>query len=191
MLMRGRGARLVPCTPLGVMELLQRSGIGVQGRSAVVVGDSNIVGTPLAALLRDQGAAAVTVCHRLSYQDWCGPASAPQRAAADACLPRLPGPSTPVPVPVTTSTSSLDQSSQRTLSYSAPGKAVAAAATASSTRAAASDAASQSSKSCRVQADVTSQQLLPAVTKGADILVVAVGVPEMVKREWVSQLAGA
>lgn len=40
----------------------------VEGKTAVIVGDSNIVGMPLAMLLRDRGAAAVTVCHRLSYQ---------------------------------------------------------------------------------------------------------------------------
>jgi 5,10-methylene-tetrahydrofolate dehydrogenase/methenyl tetrahydrofolate cyclohydrolase len=40
----------------------------VEGKTAVIVGDSNIVGMPLAMLLRDRGAAAVTVCHRPSYQ---------------------------------------------------------------------------------------------------------------------------
>lgn len=154
MLMRGRASRLAPCTPVGCMELLARSGINVAGRSAVIVGDrqvvelqpegpwtpspspwllsvlagsisnqfawrsavvgdftsrqahllmplckmhcacqhpagegmyvqrmlapvllpfplvcSNTVGTPLAAMLRDAGAAAVTVCHRNSYQE--------------------------------------------------------------------------------------------------------------------------
>ena len=69
MLMRGRHARFVPCTPLGCMELLERCGVAVAGKSAVVVGDSNIVGTPLAALLRDRGAAAVTVCNSRSYQE--------------------------------------------------------------------------------------------------------------------------
>ena len=68
-MMRGRRSRHVPCTPLGCMELLHRSGVGVRGRRAVVVGDSNIVGTPLAVLLREAGAAAVTICHRLSYQE--------------------------------------------------------------------------------------------------------------------------
>lgn len=65
--MRGRASRLVPCTPLGIVELLARCGVAVAGKSAVVVGDSNVVGTPLAALLRDRGAAAVTICHRLDY----------------------------------------------------------------------------------------------------------------------------
>ncbi len=37
--MRGRVPRLAPCTPLGCMELLERSGLQVQGKSAVIVGD--------------------------------------------------------------------------------------------------------------------------------------------------------
>ena len=41
-----------------------------QGKNCVVLGDSNIVGTPLAAMLRDKGAAAVTICHRRSYREW-------------------------------------------------------------------------------------------------------------------------
>jgi methylenetetrahydrofolate dehydrogenase (NADP+)/methenyltetrahydrofolate cyclohydrolase len=50
------------CTPAGVMELLGRSGLPVAGRHAVVVGRSNIVGKPMAALLLAADA-TVTVCH--------------------------------------------------------------------------------------------------------------------------------
>ncbi|KAF6253186.1 5,10-methylenetetrahydrofolate dehydrogenase [Scenedesmus sp. NREL 46B-D3] len=71
MLMRGRARRFVPATPLGVVELLSRSGVSLAGKTAVVLGDSNIVGTPLAALLRDEGAALVTICHRPSIHDCC------------------------------------------------------------------------------------------------------------------------
>ncbi|HVM94361.1 MAG TPA: bifunctional 5,10-methylenetetrahydrofolate dehydrogenase/5,10-methenyltetrahydrofolate cyclohydrolase [Terriglobales bacterium] len=53
---------LVPCTPAGVMEILQRSGIPVAGQEAVVVGRSDIVGKPVAMLLLNQNA-TVTVCH--------------------------------------------------------------------------------------------------------------------------------
>jgi len=53
---------LVPCTPAGVMEILQRSNILVAGREAVVVGRSDIVGKPVAMLLIN-GNATVTVCH--------------------------------------------------------------------------------------------------------------------------------
>lgn len=65
--MRGRAARFIPCTALGVIELLQRSSVAVRGKSVVVMGDSNIVGMPLAMLFRDAGAATVTVLHRTSY----------------------------------------------------------------------------------------------------------------------------
>ena len=53
---------LVPCTPAGVIEILKRSGIGVAGKHAVVVGRSNIVGKPMAALLLKENA-TVTICH--------------------------------------------------------------------------------------------------------------------------------
>jgi methylenetetrahydrofolate dehydrogenase (NADP+)/methenyltetrahydrofolate cyclohydrolase len=54
--------RFVPCTPLGVMKILQHEGIGVEGQHAVVVGRSNIVGKPMALLLIQEGA-TVTICN--------------------------------------------------------------------------------------------------------------------------------
>jgi len=56
----------VPCTPAGAIELLIRSGVETRGKDAVVVGRSNIVGKPMAALLMQDapgGNATVTVCH--------------------------------------------------------------------------------------------------------------------------------
>jgi len=53
---------LVPCTPAGVVELLDRSGVEIAGRRACVVGRSNIVGRPMAELLLQRDA-TVTVCH--------------------------------------------------------------------------------------------------------------------------------
>jgi methylenetetrahydrofolate dehydrogenase (NADP+)/methenyltetrahydrofolate cyclohydrolase len=53
---------LVPCTPAGVMEMLQRSKIKIAGQEAVVVGRSDIVGKPMAMLLLNANA-TVTVCH--------------------------------------------------------------------------------------------------------------------------------
>ncbi len=53
---------LVPCTPSGCMEILRRSNIPVEGREAVVVGRSDIVGKPIAMLLINAHA-TVTVCH--------------------------------------------------------------------------------------------------------------------------------
>lgn len=52
----------VPCTPAGVMELLSHYGIDPAGKTAVVVGRSNIVGKPQALLLLEKNA-TVTVCH--------------------------------------------------------------------------------------------------------------------------------
>jgi methylenetetrahydrofolate dehydrogenase (NADP+)/methenyltetrahydrofolate cyclohydrolase len=53
---------LVPCTPAGVIEILKRSQIPIEGRNAVVIGRSDIVGKPVAMLLLN-GNATVTVCH--------------------------------------------------------------------------------------------------------------------------------
>ncbi len=52
----------VPCTPLGVMQLLKYENIEVAGKHALVIGRSNIVGKPMAQLLL-QANATVTVCH--------------------------------------------------------------------------------------------------------------------------------
>lgn len=52
----------VPCTPLGVMEMLKRYEIPVEGKTALVIGRSNIVGKPMAALLTKANA-TVTVAH--------------------------------------------------------------------------------------------------------------------------------
>jgi methylenetetrahydrofolate dehydrogenase (NADP+) / methenyltetrahydrofolate cyclohydrolase len=55
---------LRPCTPAGIVELLQRGGVPLAGARAVVVGRSNIVGKPVAAMLMRKGVdATVTVCH--------------------------------------------------------------------------------------------------------------------------------
>jgi methylenetetrahydrofolate dehydrogenase (NADP+) / methenyltetrahydrofolate cyclohydrolase len=51
-----------PCTPYGVMKMLELTGIELKGAEAVVVGASNIVGKPQAMLLLQQGA-TVTLCH--------------------------------------------------------------------------------------------------------------------------------
>jgi len=51
-----------PCTPAGVMEMLRRENIAVEGKRAVVIGRSDIVGKPMAMLLTHANA-TVTVCH--------------------------------------------------------------------------------------------------------------------------------
>ncbi|MBR2722344.1 MAG: bifunctional methylenetetrahydrofolate dehydrogenase/methenyltetrahydrofolate cyclohydrolase FolD [Clostridia bacterium] len=52
----------LPCTPAGVMALLERSGIEISGKNCVVIGRSNIVGKPMAMLLLHANG-TVTVCH--------------------------------------------------------------------------------------------------------------------------------
>lgn len=66
----GRMALDLPCflpaTPMGIVSLLDRAGIDTQGKHAVILGRSSIVGTPMALLLRRNGApgnCTVTVCH--------------------------------------------------------------------------------------------------------------------------------
>lgn len=60
-LVQGRPT-LVPCTPLGIIELLTREGIPIAGRRACVIGRSEIVGKPMALLLLQRDA-TVTICH--------------------------------------------------------------------------------------------------------------------------------
>ena len=63
LMLQGR-PRFLPCTPAGVMRLLTVTGIPTAGRHAVVIGRSDIVGKPMAALLLQKGAdATVTICH--------------------------------------------------------------------------------------------------------------------------------
>lgn len=55
-------AGFVSCTPAGIIQLLKRSGIAIEGKECVIIGRSNIVGKPIAMLLlRENG--TVTVCH--------------------------------------------------------------------------------------------------------------------------------
>lgn len=61
LLHQGRPA-FVPCTPAGILELLESAGVTLAGRRAVVLGRSEIVGKPMAALLLARHA-TVTVCH--------------------------------------------------------------------------------------------------------------------------------
>lgn len=60
--MKGRHPLFIPCTPYGIMELLERTGVQMSGADAVIVGRSNIVGLPVAMLLQKANA-TVTICH--------------------------------------------------------------------------------------------------------------------------------
>lgn len=73
LMLQGR-PRFLPCTPAGVMKMLQVSGVQTAGRHAVVIGRSDIVGKPMAALLMQKGAdATVTLCHSRTtdIRRWC------------------------------------------------------------------------------------------------------------------------
>ena len=66
-LLIGERDGFVPCTPAGIQEMLKRSGVETSGAECVIVGRSNIVGKPMAALLMQDSIGAngtVTVCHR-------------------------------------------------------------------------------------------------------------------------------
>lgn len=52
----------VPCTPLGIMEMIKEAKVEMSGKSAVVIGRSKLVGTPVARLLQNENC-TVTVCH--------------------------------------------------------------------------------------------------------------------------------
>jgi len=65
-LLIGERDGFAPCTPAGVQQLLLRSGVETRGAECVIIGRSNIVGKPMAALMVQQGPGAdatVTVCH--------------------------------------------------------------------------------------------------------------------------------
>lgn len=63
--MKGRDALFAPCTPAGCIELLDRIGVDIRGKEAVVLGRSNIVGLPVSMLLLKRDA-TVTICHSRS-----------------------------------------------------------------------------------------------------------------------------
>ena len=60
--MKGRKPLFVPCTPAGSVELLVRSGVEIEGKEAVILGRSNIVGLPVSMLLLHRNA-TITICH--------------------------------------------------------------------------------------------------------------------------------
>lgn len=62
----GDRSAFLPCTPAGVQEMLKRAGVETKGKHCVILGRSNIVGKPMAALMIQPGESAnctVTVCH--------------------------------------------------------------------------------------------------------------------------------
>ncbi len=81
---------LRPCTPSGVIELLDAHGVGLEGAEAVVVGRSDLVGKPVAALLLARNA-TVTVCHSRT-RDLVGTCARADVLIAAVGVPRLVGP---------------------------------------------------------------------------------------------------
>ena len=66
-LLLGEIGGFVPCTPLGIIALLKKMNIETPGKHVVIIGRSNIVGKPLAALLMQKGSdATVTIAHRMT-----------------------------------------------------------------------------------------------------------------------------
>ena len=235
-LMRGRSARFVPCTALGCVELLRRSGIQVRGKSVAIVGDSNIVGMPLAMLFRDEGAANVTVLHRSSYsslfsapsggnssgggeeegegrgsttmenkeeeeeeeddqsstavelQEAAEAASreAEQRAQANACLPHSPGPATIYSN--TTSTSKIHNRVKPHRREAQPYQVTYSSGMRDAYLPIPHPNPQPHPQPQTYEEDSTLPQHfteLAAITRTADILVVAVGYPHLVKADWV------
>lgn len=82
--------RLVPCTPLGIVELLKHYQLPIEGKRAVVIGRSEIVGKP-AALLMLQNQATVVMCHSKT-QDLAGECRGADILIAALGQPRFIGP---------------------------------------------------------------------------------------------------
>ena len=170
----------LPCTALGVMELIARSGITLPGKTAVVIGDSSVVGTPLAMLLQANGVAALTVCPRSAYPEAFASRNSNHehsqaRADAGACLPPFPTPGSPLQA---------RQISQQFQHAQEPQ---------SKSRSPPTEHWQQSPQQAQTKLDVNdppamysaAMRDLPSITQTADILVVAVGHAELVKRSWV------
>jgi methylenetetrahydrofolate dehydrogenase (NADP+)/methenyltetrahydrofolate cyclohydrolase len=78
---------LRPCTPLGILEVLDRNGVKLEGANAVVVGRSGLVGKPVALLLLERNA-TVTMCHSRT-RDLANVVGAADVVVAAAGSPRL------------------------------------------------------------------------------------------------------
>lgn len=62
----------LPCTPAGILELLKRSGVAIEGKNCVIIGRSNIVGKPMALLLlRENGTVTVTHSRTRDLKEVC------------------------------------------------------------------------------------------------------------------------
>eukprot|EP00890_Picochlorum_soloecismus_P001321 jgi/Picsp_1/218/NSC_00217-R1_-methylenetetrahydrofolate dehydrogenase len=167
-LMRGRTARFVPCTALGCIELLRRSKVDFEGKSVVIVGDSNIVGMPLAMLFRDEGTASVTVVHRSSYSGVFS--VGPQGSLGKQGTPRVPHPSDGVECIAGDDIDDNDPPHPYQVTYcSSQRKDV--------------DTLVVAQKGSTMAAHEVED--MASVARTADILVIAVGFPQLVTADWI------
>ncbi len=161
------------------MELIARSGITLPGKTAVVIGDSSVVGTPLAMLLQANGVAALTVCPRSSYPEafdasHSNSEHSQARADAGACLPHQPKPAGHHQTKNVSQQLASEQALHSTASTLAEQR-------------------QQSSQQIQTNLDVSdppatysaAMRDLPSIAQTADILIVAVGHAELVKRSWI------
>jgi methylenetetrahydrofolate dehydrogenase (NADP+)/methenyltetrahydrofolate cyclohydrolase len=88
-LLAGGNPGMVPCTPAGVIELLDHSGAELEGAEAVIIGRSKLVGRPLISLLLDRNA-TVTACHSRT-RDLAGVCRRADILIAAVGVPRLAG----------------------------------------------------------------------------------------------------
>ena len=171
-LMRGRTARFVPCTALGCIELLRRSNVDFEGKSVVIVGDSNIVGMPLAMLFRDEGTASVTVVHRSSYSGVFSRGHHPQGSLGKQGTPRVPHP---------TKDDDVDCSEGDDIDDNDPPHPYQVTYCSSQRKDA--DRLVTAEKGGTMAADEVED--MASVARTADILVIAVGFPELVTADWI------
>ena len=162
------------------MELIARSGITLPGKTAVVIGDSSVVGTPLAMLLKANGVAALTVCPRSSYPEafesnHSTSQHSQARADAGACLPHQPKHAGHHQAKDVSQQLASEQALHSTAStlFAEPRQ--------------------QSFQQIQTNLDVSDPPAaysaamgdLASITQTADILIVAVGHAELVKRSWI------
>jgi len=88
-LLAGGSPGMVPCTPAGVLELIEHAGVDLTGAEAVIVGRSKLVGRPLISLLLDRNA-TVTACHSRT-RDLAGVCRRADVLIAAVGVPRLVG----------------------------------------------------------------------------------------------------
>lgn len=158
------------------MELIKRSGITLHGKSAVVIGNSGIVGTPLAMLLQANGVAALTVCPRSSYPE----AFAPVQTSEDGNARAEAGASLPAVSEAFEAFAGRHASWQHSLSGTQQETAGAVRHSQQGQPTGLLDPNDTTPPACSA-----SMKDLPAIARTADILVIAVGHAELVKRSWV------